>query len=255
MKRFVAIVIALAFVPSTAFAQAKDPCITAYEQTQTLRKDGKFIAAREQAQICSKDVCPAILSKDCTRWIGELDASVGSVICEAKTAKGASVVDVDVTIDGNELTSRLDGKPISVDPGKHTFHFTRGAATYDETVLVREGEKNRRITATFPEDAASSSSAIPTGVWIFGGVSIVALGVATFFFVDGMSKKDDLDACKPRCAPNDVDAMSASFTIADVAIGAGVVAAATTIYLLFSRPSDRPTDRRGTSLVGPVLRF
>jgi hypothetical protein len=236
LKRAV-LVVALVAAPNIAWAQAKDPCITAYEQAQTLRKDGKFITAREQAMVCARDACPAILVKDCTRWIGELEASTGSVVCEAKTTNGKSVSDVRVTVDGRELTTRLDGRSLPIDPGKHTFHFERAGETFDETVLVREGEKNRRITATFPERAGDAPG-LPTGFWVFGGISIVALGTATFFALDGMAKKDDLEACRPRCAPNDVDAMSASFTVADVALGAGVVAVAATIYLLLSRPKD-----------------
>jgi hypothetical protein len=242
--------IAALLVPAQAHAQAKDPCITAYEQAQTLRKDGKFITAREQASVCARESCPAILVKDCTRWIGELEASTGSVVCEAKTTTGKNVSDVRVTVDGSELTTRLDGRAIAIDPGKHTFHFDRGGATYDETVLVREGEKNRRITATLPETAADSKG-LPIGFWIFGGVTIVALGTATFFALDGMGKKDDLEACKPRCAVSDVDAMSASFTIADFALGAGIVAAATTVYVLLARPDEARTAIRSSG----VLRF
>lgn len=228
---------ALVVAPSRAIAETKDPCISAYEQAQTLRKDGRFISAREQAAICARDTCPAILVRDCTRWIGELEASTGSVICEAKTTGGKTLSDVRVTVDGSELTTRLDGRPHAIDPGKHVFRFERGAAIHDETVLVREGEKNRRITASFPESAADSKG-LPAGFWIFGGVSIAALGTATFFALDGMSKKDDLEGCRPRCAPNDVDAMSTSFTVADVALGAGVVAVAATVYLLLARPDD-----------------
>jgi hypothetical protein len=243
-----ALAFALILSPSLAYAQAKDPCIAAYEQAQTLRKDGKFINAREQAGVCAKDSCPAILVKDCTRWIGELEASTGSVICEAKTTSGKNVSDVRVTVDGAELVTRLDGRAIPIDPGKHAFRFDRGGATYDETVLVREGEKNRRITATLPETAADTNG-LPAGFWIFGGVSIVALGTATFFALDGMGKKDDLESCKPRCAPSDVDAMSASFTIADVALGAGVVAVAATIYVLLARPDDARTAIRSSGLL------
>ena len=249
MKRALLVALLVA-VPGVARAQAKDPCITAYEQAQTLRKDGKFIEAREQAQVCARDTCPAILVKDCTRWIAELDASTGSVLFEAKTTSGKELTDVRVTIDGHVVTSKLDGHSIPVDPGKHTFHFERRGATYDETALVREGEKNRRITATFPESEPASKG-LPTGFWIFGGASIVALGTATFFALDGMGKKDDLEACKPRCAPSDVDAMSASFTIADVALGAGVVAVAATVYLLLARPDEA----RAASASRGVLRF
>lgn len=243
----------LLLVPAAASAEPKDACITAYEQTQTLRKDGRLVSARAQAEICAREACPALLMKDCSRWMSELDASTPSVVFEARTETGAPLTDVRVALDGAVLTTRLDGQPIAIDPGKHVFRFESGGASSEETVLVREGEKHRRIRATLaarpePPRPAEAPSALPTGVWIFGGAAVVALGVSAAFAIDGLSKKSALEDCKPRCAPSDVDAMSASFTVADVALGAGIMAAAAAAYLFLTRPTaiDRTRGASGT---------
>jgi hypothetical protein len=244
-------------VPASAAAEPKDACIVAYEQTQTLRKDGKLVSARAEAAVCAREACPSLLTKDCTRWLHELEASTPSVVLEARNEAGAALGDVQVTVDGVVLATQLDGKPIAIDPGKHVFRFESGGATSSETVLVREGEKNRRIRATLATRAEQDAPPpegrhVPAGVWIFGGASIVALGVSAGFAIDGLAKKGSLDECRPRCAPSDVDAMSASFTVADVALGAGVMAAVTAAYLFFTRPKgpDQPRPLAGAMRAG-----
>lgn len=227
--------------PARASAEPKDACISAYEQTQTLRKDGKLVAARAQAAVCAHDECPELLVKDCVRWMRELDESTPTVILEAHNEKGEELVVVDVSIDGEPLASRLEGAPVAIDPGKHVFRFSARGATYEERLLVREGEKKKRIVAKLDaprvEPQGAEARPTPAGVFLFGGASIVALGIAAGFAMDGLAKRADLDECRPRCAPGDVDAMSARFTVADVALGAGVVAAAAAAYLFFTRPA------------------
>ena len=240
-----AVFAAVFLVATPAFADGKDTCINAYEQTQTLRKDGKLVTARQQALLCAKDTCPALLSKDCSKWSAELETQTPTVVIEAKSPSGADVQNVSVKVDGVALVEKLDGKPIQVDPGSRVFRFeTDGAAPVEKTVVLKEGEKSHKIAvafaplaATAPLSTDATARPIPTAVWIFGGVSIAALATSAVFTIDGLGKKSDLDACKPRCSPDDVDAMNTRFTFADVALGAGVVAAAATLYLFFARPS------------------
>ena len=37
---------------------------------------------------------------------------------------GAALIDVKVKVDGEALTTRLDGRPLAVDPGEHEFAFS-----------------------------------------------------------------------------------------------------------------------------------
>ena len=55
-----------------------------------------------------------------------------------------------VSVDGETLVRKLDGKSLPIDPGPHTFKFeTAGAPPVVERALVKEGEKTRVITVTF----------------------------------------------------------------------------------------------------------
>lgn len=252
MKRVAALLVlsvaALAALATPARAADKEACISAYEQTQTLRKDGHILGAKAQAAICAREGCPALLAKDCTRWLAELEQSTPSVVLDPRTPSGAEVIEVRVKVDGAPLVERIDGKAVPVDPGSHTFRFELAdGPPFERTVVVREGEKNRRVTVTLESAAKASARPVPTGVWIFGGVSAVALVTATVLTIDGLSRKSDLDACKPRCSEGDVDAMSARFTMADFALGAGVAAGAAAVYLFLTRPPVEHTERTGAA--------
>ncbi|MCA9590427.1 MAG: hypothetical protein KC657_34225 [Myxococcales bacterium] len=237
----------LLFGLSDARADEKaDACLASYEQAQTLRKDSKLRAAKEQAAICAKDECPAMLAKDCTRWFGELESSIPTVVFDVRGAKAAELLDVKIGMDGKPLVERLDGKAVAVDPGSHVFTFdAEGYKAAELKVVVREGEKSRKLAQKLEPVAGAAAPGVapvevtrpvPTGVWIFGGASVVALGIAGVFGVQGLSKKSDLDACGRACPPGDVDSMSSSFAVADVALGAGVVAGLATLYLYLTRP-------------------
>jgi len=242
-------------------ARADATCIAAYEQAQTLRKDGKPAAAKAQASICAKEACPALLTKDCNKWLAELETIIPSVVLDPRAPTGGLRADVRVKLDGVALTEKIDGRPIVVEPGSHTFLFEAdGAAPVTRTLMIREGEKNKKITVTLAPvaDAGPVERPIPLGVWVFGGVSVAALATSAVFAIDGLGKKSDLDECKPRCSPDDVDAMSTRFTFADVALGAGVMAGAATLYLFLTRPTavgaeaTQPPPATSTGTLRPV---
>ena len=136
-----------------------------------------------------------------------------------------------------------------LEPGSHTFVFeVEGAAPVERALVLKAGEKSRKVTVTLAAQAAEAPSGgrpVPIGVWIFGGVTVVALATSAVFAIDGLGKKSDLDKCKPHCAPSDVDAMSSSFTFADVALGAGVMAGAAAVYLFLTRPSAESSAAPG----------
>jgi hypothetical protein len=237
-----AAVLGLALVLGARAAHADPTCISAYEQTQTLRKDGKPVASKAQAAICANQSCPALLVKDCTKWLAELDAVIPTVVLDPRTVAGGLRADVRVKVDGAPLSEKIDGKPLPLEPGSHSFVFEAdGAAPAERTLDLREGEKNKKVTVTLtpaPATVAKTEARpVPLGVWIFAGATVVALATSALFALDGLGKKSDLDKCKPHCASADVDAMSSSFTVADVALGAGVMAGAAAVYLFLTRPT------------------
>ena len=227
---------AIALAGGHAAAQDKQACVGAYEDAQRLRKDGKLTEARAKLLVCAQDACSAVLRKDCTVWIGEVEQATPTVLLAAKSPIGKDIVDVTVTVDGKPLTKHLDGKAIALDPGPHTFRFDlAGAPPHDETILLQQGERNRQVLADFQPPTAHNDAAafvpvpmrpapIPKPAYVFGALGVAGLGVFTGFALAGLSAKSDLDlrGCKPNCPQSDVDAVKQKFLIGDIGLVAGV---------------------------------
>src|SRR5215471_9806859 len=125
-------------------------CIAASEKGQESRANGRLREAREQFKVCGADSCPAIVRRDCVQWLLEVVALAPTVVLGAKDREGRDLFDVTVTMDGEVLTQKLDGKSVMVDPGPHTFKFDApGETAVTERVLVKEGEKARVVTVAF----------------------------------------------------------------------------------------------------------
>ena len=240
--------LALALVLATGAARAdveakKLACATAYEQAQRLRNADRLLAARAQLSVCSDPECPSVLRGDCATWLGEVDRAIPKVILMAEDASGSELTDVRVELDGRLLSTRLDGKPLAVDPGTRRFRFVRAdGAEVEELVELTPGEPARRVRARFPKrrevEPEGTSSGVPTATWLLAGVGVAALAGFGYFALDGRAKKNDLDGCRPSCNPDDVDAARRSFVIGDVLLAVGVSALAGASIVYVTRPEE-----------------
>lgn len=150
---------ALAFA-SVASADVQ-ACLDASEKGQKLRTAGKLREARENFVRCGAEGCPAIVRHDCSTWNQEIAGILPTVVFGAKDKSGRDMFDVTVSMDGEKLLTKLDGKSVTVDPGKHTFKFESGGLTATENVLVKEGEKSRVITVTFDTGGPATAAGTP----------------------------------------------------------------------------------------------
>src|SRR5260370_33051805 len=110
----------------TAGAGAEDEKharISASDQGQQLRDDGKYRLARDAFARCARETCPVPVRQDCVHWLLEVDQSSATIVVNAKDEKGNDLADVAVAVDGTSLVTKLDGKPLTVDPGEHTLRF------------------------------------------------------------------------------------------------------------------------------------
>jgi hypothetical protein len=220
---------------------ANDPtCITAYEQTQALRKESKLRDAREQAMKCARDTCPAVLSRDCARWFTEIEQSIPSIVFDVRGPDGFELANVRVSMDGKPLVEKLDGKSVPIDIGAHTFHFevvgARNIAPLERQAIIHEGDKNRKIAVVL-RAADSTTRPVPFMTYVFGGVAIAALGAGGYFAVSGLVKKGDLRDCKPGCSAASVNDVSRAFGLADIFLSAGTISSLAALYVYLSRPA------------------
>lgn len=267
--------LSLLFVSAVAGAQdakeAKQQCITAHADSQKLRADSKMQEAREKLLICTRPECPAAVRTDCGKWLSEVQEEVPSVVVVATDANGNDVADVKVMVDGKVAAAELTGQPVFLDPGSHTLRFERqGYAPVERKVVIRVGERNRRVEVSFAPTLAGGENAggtepgrttgdatpakdvgssgggrgVPTMTWVLGGVGVVGLGSFGFFALNGRSKENDLEKCKPNCPHSDVQSAKTSYLIGDISLGVGVAALAGAAYFYFAQPKPAAAARR-----------
>ncbi len=248
-----AVVLALA-ASATARADEIDRCASAFESAQRLRQRGELRQARAAAATCARDVCPAVLRKDCTTWSSELANAVPTLRVHARSPGCAP--EAVLRVDGNVVGEGL----VELDPGSHVVSATlRSGARAEKSVMLAQGEKDRAVDLVFetrdacaptepPPDTHPApekpSRGVPVLSIALGGVGVVALGVATWSGLRGLSITSDLEArhCEPNCATRDVDHARDAFLAADIlgAVGIAALGAAVIVYFV----QDDATPRR-----------
>jgi hypothetical protein len=213
-------------------------CLAASEKGQKLRSQGKLREARDNFVVCGGEGCPSIVRHDCAQWNSELASTLPTVVFGAKDKGGKDLFDVTVTMDGEKLVTKLDGKSVTVDPGKHSFKFESGSLpSVTETALIKEGEKARQINVTF--DSGTATPATPTNTtatpkpidlgpngqpnadkggghtlppWIVVGLGGAALVAGVVIFVTTPDRPANCDKEKQTCTrspPDETDAQLA----------------------------------------------
>jgi hypothetical protein len=274
-RRFVAcasFLAAAAVVPDAAADMTKDQCIDANTQAQMLRRDGKLAASLAQLQRCGSPSCPDIIRDDCTRRIDEVQRAQPSVIFSAKDGEGRDLVDVKVTVDGQPLADRLEGKGLIVDPGARSFTFTvAGQPPVTQSFVITEGDKDRheRIVigtaapATTPAPATTATPAPSTppdqttgggmGTRKILGLVLAATGVAGvaagsvfgLLTISAVNQQNtdcaSMTSCSsPKSALSDHSSAQTDGTVSDVAFIAGgaLLAVGAVLFFLPTAASD-----------------
>jgi hypothetical protein len=275
-------------------AAEKEACITAYEKAQVLRKNGKLVEAKEKLLVCAQATCPSIARQDCATWLAEVSSSIPTIVVEAADTSGRPTQSVRVRIDGEVLAEKLDGTSLAVNPGAHQFRFElvdeRGATkTREESVLVLQGDRNRKISVTFappqterageapppppaqgererereesahPDEKPAPKKSAPIAGYILAGTAVVGAAGFTIFGLTGVAKENNLrNTCAPACAHSEVDGVLNRYRIADVSLIVGLVSGIAATWLLWPR-SDAPSTTsaqartpRVTPSVGPT---
>jgi hypothetical protein len=251
-----ALAIASSLWPGRTSAQDRERCVAAFDEGQALHLKGELRAARASFVTCAADVCPGLVRKDCAQSLSALDAELPTIVLGARDAKGNDVIPTAVTVDG-ESVATLDGRALPADPGQHVIRFEHPPdAPVVEHVVLRVGEHNRTILATFaapgaappPRSRVAEAPRPPppgpekhaTTGWAYVAAAVGVLGVGSFvgFGLSGWAYKQHLlDTCAPHCADSDVARVRLDYVVGDTSLGVGVVAAGIATYLFLSSGS------------------
>lgn len=233
--------------PAEVHAAPKKQCIAAAESGQQLRSHGKLLEARRAFGACTATSCPAVVRRDCGRWIDEIDAATPSVTVRLEDEKGDDVHEGRVLLDGEPMRGS-EGRATPVDPGVHHFVWSRDSGDIEQELVVREGEHNRVVVLRVPAPprppaVATEPPPPPTRSpvpWIIGGLGIAVAGAGAVMWGIGLNEHANLgSSCAPAhaCAQSDVDASKTKLVVGDVMMGVGVVAIAGAVILLLSQGS------------------
>jgi hypothetical protein len=246
----------------------KRACVAANEGAQKLRREGHLRAAREQLLVCAKPECPVVVRQDCAQWLNEVVAATPSVVVAARDASGKETLAVKVTIDGELVLSKLDGKAMTIDPGVHKFKYeSDDGLVHEEEIAVREGEKNRVLYVNFHKPAApeppapspaplaaqpsakpattivTTRSAVPAGAFVFGAVGVAGIGVGAYLVASASSDVSNLrSTCAPSCAHTDVSSARSKALVGDVLLGAGAAALVAAAWMALLRPTTERVE-------------
>jgi hypothetical protein len=125
-------------------------CATAYTVGRELQQEGHLRQAEQAVADCVAGGCGRGLSKRCRLLRHQIQLDTPSVVPVVDQG-GQPLVDVQVTVDGQPLTSRPDGRALPVDPGWHTFVFTApDGAAVSEKVFIGLGQHNHPLHAALP---------------------------------------------------------------------------------------------------------
>lgn len=261
-------------------------CSRALDQARHDAEAGRLRGARTAYGECAEKSCGGPVSAECRGAMQRMADSVPSIVPVVTGSPGAPRTEVRVSMDGELLAERLDGRSIEVDPGMHELTFTLGTGeSHTEQVLILEGQRNRVISveltpkaaptsqvgaqlaadgpeplpaakpvaATPAEAEQPSSSVLP---YVIGGVGVAAVGTSFLLAHWGSDDNRALDACAPNCSQESVDHVSRMYIAADITLVAGVVAigAATWLYLS-GTPSEQAADTAAYRVdVHPIAR-
>lgn len=293
LRGLTALTLASLLVFTSQPASAADPttadCLGANEHAITLRAQNKLREARSQLLVCAAETCPTDIRNECARRVGEVNASMPTLVFEAKDAAGNDLSAVRVTMDGHPLVERLEGTALSIDPGEHKFSFeTSGQPTVAKQFVIRAGEKDRRERITFgasapfeptssatttfnpasqPVDRSEAEAAPRSTQRILGwsGVGLGAVGVAlgVVFTAQKSSKDSDADAICPTgkgCSAGDnarirslTDEANTKGTLAAVSFVAGGLLVAGGLVAVFTAP-DKSRAVSIAPAIGPNFR-
>ncbi len=205
-----------------------------------------LLEARDAFAVCVSATCPRVIREECASELSRLRSRIPTVVFVARNESGEDVTDVTVALGNKSLVRGLTSRAIPLNPGRYAFVLTAAdGRTVTESVLLREGEQQRRVEVQFPGAASfeEKGSSVPMGAsaspWtapVVVSAMLGTLGILSFgyFALSGTA----VEGCSPNCTGEEVSALRRDYAIADLSLLVGI-AGLTTAVLLYESPDGR----------------
>lgn len=244
-------------------AQARadvNQCVVNAEKGQELRQSGALLDAQRALRACAADQCPALIRKDCSLWLHQIDEELPSLILAVTDAGGQDVTVESLIID--ELLQPLGSValPIHLDPGQRKVSVVVQRQRYERTVILRSGERNRVLaftTAIAPLSPLTKPEGRPRSnvvSWALLGASGVAFASFAYLGITGSQRAEALrNSCAPDCTDSQVNSARHRLWGADAALAIGLTTGAIATWLQLRPDPASPVEQR--SAQGLSVRF
>jgi hypothetical protein len=262
----------------------KQECVAANENAQDLERAGKLLEARQQLETCAASACPGAVRMDCAERLKAVGDALPTVVLSAKIdTGGGDATAASLAIDGVAQSGALDGRPVAVDPGVHTFTVTlAGLSPVSLRISLRRGDRVRRdvvLRAPPPGAPAAAPPPVSDGAppspavslapaprnnagamvmrrtgWASIGVGAAGLTLGTVFGLLAIGEKGALGgecrglAC-PRSAQPDIDGLHFDGVAANISFAVGVLGVCAGSGLLFFFPENEAAHEATSGIV------
>ena len=124
-------------------------CVDNYKSGLDNEQSGHLKQARELFIRCAKASCGSPLRDECTTRFTQLSTDIPSVVPVVTDDAGSPQTDVEVRVDGERLTSSLDGHSFLLDPGVREFSFSKDGRVFaTQRLMLIQGQRNRLVSAS-----------------------------------------------------------------------------------------------------------
>ena len=147
MTRTSLIVLLLSLARTAPAMSGEDPvCTAAHQSARQHEQAGQLIQADKLLRTCARPLCGDPLWQQCAAEGIELSATIPSIVPLVTDAAGEPRLDVQVKVDGEVVSTRLDGRALLVDPGRHEVAFSTDSGVFaTQKIEIARGQRNRQI--------------------------------------------------------------------------------------------------------------
>ncbi|HEY2900405.1 MAG TPA: hypothetical protein VGL59_07515 [Polyangia bacterium] len=142
----------------TSLTGDRRACQTAFMDGRQHLEAGRLREARRYFGTCADPVCGRSIEHECAARRTQLDGDIPSIVPVLLDRAGSPIVDAQVTVDGEPLTTHLDGRAFTVDPGLHEVSFDTGSEVVAVKVLAGQGQRNQLVSASIGRGAGKQAS-------------------------------------------------------------------------------------------------
>jgi hypothetical protein len=271
-----------AWLPSAhSKARRMSSCAASYKGAEELVKAGSLREAKATMLKCTATRCSGQIRKECARRVAEIESDIPTIVPLVQDVSGQPLTDVEVSMDGEVLTSKVDGRALMVDPGSRLFTFKSGGDVLANLrAVILQGQRNRTIeialrnwgalplvktnipaSAPPPDRSMAQASLVdPQGRpemnivheasgkhftrGTYAMAALGALGLAGYGATTYLGNRDvkTLEACQPNCSASSVARVERMFLAGNISLGVGVAALAAGTYLYFTSDSPKAIE-------------